>query len=314
MTRRPAAPIGASRATRFVGVASRVGVVFAAVLAVVVAASGLSGDLTSRPSVPGRRRQPEHDSAAVRTDRRRVVSRPGSARPAPPIELTDSGDAAFSLASLRGAPAFVFFGYTHCPDVCPATIGTVGLAMEAFGPGRPGRLRQRRSGARHDRPGCASTRGSCRGAFTALTGTSAQIRTTADAWGVRYARVETGVAGAYSMSHTADVFLVDGAGSLRARFPFGTSSEAMTAVLRLVAGDTDRGLPDRHARDDLDGGTVVAPCRARRQRPHSPRWRSAWTSSPRRSGPAPAGPVILPSVRGRCPHRRPDRHGRPSSS
>ena len=71
--------------------------------------------------------------------------------------------------------------------------------------------------------------------FTPLTGTATEIRETADAWGVRYAReeAETGE-GEYSMSHTADVFLVDGSGMRRATFPFGTSSEAMTAVLRTL--------------------------------------------------------------------------------
>ena len=70
--------------------------------------------------------------------------------------------------------------------------------------------------------------------FTALTGSSDRIRSTADAWDVHYAKVMTAVGGDYSMSHTADVFLVDAAGTLRAHFPFGTSSEAMTAVLRGV--------------------------------------------------------------------------------
>ncbi len=241
MTRRPAAPIGASRATRFVGVASRAGIVFAAVLAVVVAASGLSGNLTLRPSVPGAHASPSTTPPPSGPIDIASYLDP-QPRPAPPIELTDSGDAAFSLSSLRGAPAFVFFGYTHCPDVCPATIGTVGLAMEAFGPGP----RAVFVSVDPERDTTAWLREYARflpRGFTALTGTSAQIRTTADAWGVRYARVETGVAGAYSMSHTADVFLLDGAGSVRARFPFGTSSEAMTAVLRLVAGTPSAAYP-----------------------------------------------------------------------
>jgi protein SCO1/2 len=53
-------------------------------------------------------------------------------RVAPDLEL--SGPAgAFSLAATRGRPMLVFFGYTHCPDVCPATIGTVGMAIDAYG-------------------------------------------------------------------------------------------------------------------------------------------------------------------------------------
>ena len=65
--------------------------------------------------------------------------------------------------------------------------------------------------------------------FTPLTGSDSAIRSTADAWGIRYAREEAEEGeGEYSMSHTADVFLVDGSGMRRATFPFGTSSDAMT--------------------------------------------------------------------------------------
>ena len=46
-------------------------------------------------------------------------------------------------------------------------------------------------------------------------GTAAEVRTTADAWGVRYARVDSGTSDNYAMSHTADVYLVDGTGRLQ---------------------------------------------------------------------------------------------------
>src|SRR5204862_5216823 len=83
--------------------------------------------------------------------------------------------------------------------------------------------------------------GYLRPGFTALTGTAGQIRATADAWEVRYARVETGTPGVYSMSHTADVYLVDGDGTLRAQFPFGTPSASMIAVIRAVLGTAGIG-------------------------------------------------------------------------
>ena len=154
-------------------------------------------------------------------------------REAAPIKLTDPAERPFSLASLRGAPTFVFFGYTHCTDVCPATIGTVGLALEASGPG-PRAVFVSVDPERDTTTWLREYARFLPSGFVALTGASDDIRATADAWNVRYARVETGVADAYSMAHTADVYLVDAAGMLRARFPFGTSSEAMTAVLRTV--------------------------------------------------------------------------------
>jgi hypothetical protein len=67
--------------------------------------------------------------------------------------------------------------------------------------------------------------------FSAVSGSPTEVRAAADAWGVRYARVDTDDPAAYLMSHTADVFLVDAAGTLRARFPFGTDAPTMTAVI-----------------------------------------------------------------------------------
>ena len=88
--------------------------------------------------------EPERARARRRRPRRSWTSRPyldPAPRDAPPIRLTDPDDRPFELASLRGGPVFVFFGYTHCADVCPATIGTVGLALDA----RPAVPRERSS-------------------------------------------------------------------------------------------------------------------------------------------------------------------------
>jgi protein SCO1/2 len=154
-------------------------------------------------------------------------------REAPPLELTDQDDRPVSLAAFHGEPVFVFFGYTHCPDVCPVTIGTVGLVMDAFGPG----VRAFFVTIDPARDTTTWLREYVRflpDGFTTLTGSDDEIRAAADAWGIQYARVETGDPNAYSMAHTADVFLVDATGMLRARFPFGTEPEPMTAVLREV--------------------------------------------------------------------------------
>jgi protein SCO1 len=160
-----------------------------------------------------------------------------AATPAPPMRLTDQDDRPFDLASLKGSPVFVFFGYTHCADVCPATVGTVGLAMEAFG----GPVRAVFVTVDPERDTPASLREYVRylaTGFAGLTGAPDRIAAVASDWGVRYAREETGTPGDYGMSHTADVLLVDARGDVRARFPFGTSAMAMTATLRMVVATT----------------------------------------------------------------------------
>lgn len=53
--------------------------------------------------------------------------------PAAPLELTQQSGRPFSVDSLRGIPAAVFFGYTRCKDVCPQTLQMLQKAREAAG-------------------------------------------------------------------------------------------------------------------------------------------------------------------------------------
>jgi protein SCO1/2 len=48
------------------------------------------------------------------------------------LAATDGGS--FTEASLKGHPTAVFFGFTHCPDVCPTTLGEIGVWQEELGP------------------------------------------------------------------------------------------------------------------------------------------------------------------------------------
>ncbi len=152
---------------------------------------------------------------------------------APPLPLTDQDGRPFSLDADRGVPVFVFFGYTHCADVCPATVGILGQVLAGYG-------RDARAvfvSVDPERDTVAWLHEYVRylqAGFSGLTGSPSEIRSVADAWGVRYARVDGDVPGEYSMAHTADVFLVDAGGLLRARFPFGTDVPTMLGVLRDV--------------------------------------------------------------------------------
>ena len=154
-------------------------------------------------------------------------------RPAAAIELTGSDGRPYSLASMRGRGTLVFFGYTHCPDVCPATVGIVSQVVDSIGSG-VGAVFVTIDPERDTVPWLADYVQFLAKGFAAVTGTPTAVRSTADAWGVRYARVESDTPGAYSMTHTADVYLVDQQGLLRAVFPFGTDRTVMEAVVREV--------------------------------------------------------------------------------
>ena len=52
---------------------------------------------------------------------------------APPLDFTGSDGKPVSMAALRGHPVFVFFGYTHCPDVCPLTLSRIIASLQGAG-------------------------------------------------------------------------------------------------------------------------------------------------------------------------------------
>jgi protein SCO1 len=154
---------------------------------------------------------------------------------APALELVDQRGDPFTLASLAGHPVLVFFGYTHCPDVCPATVGVLNEVIATAGPD----VRAVFVSIDPERDGPAEMASYLRylpAQYTGLSDTAEAIARNATAWGVRYAKVDEGTGDAYGMAHTADVFLVDADGNLRARFPFGTEAAPIAAeVIGLLA-------------------------------------------------------------------------------
>ncbi len=157
------------------------------------------------------------------------------ARPAPPLILTDQAGKPFDLAGLRGTPALVFFGYTHCPDVCPTRLADARDALKQSA--TPFAIVFVTIDPERDTPAAMGTYLSYYGIpVTGLSGTPTEIRVAADAWGIRYARIDEGSTAGYAMAHTADAYLVDGSGMLRNVFPFGAGADVIAAgVARLAA-------------------------------------------------------------------------------
>ncbi|WP_441238860.1 SCO family protein [Bradyrhizobium sp. 930_D9_N1_4] len=50
-----------------------------------------------------------------------------------PFQLTDQTGKAFTDKNLKGKPTLIFFGYTHCPDVCPTSLFEISEVLRALG-------------------------------------------------------------------------------------------------------------------------------------------------------------------------------------
>jgi protein SCO1/2 len=157
-----------------------------------------------------------------------------SPRPIGALALTAHTGRAFGTADLQGHPTLVFFGFTHCPDVCPTTLvklaqvkntGALPDMRVLFVSVDPGR----------DTPAVlAAYVHAFDPDFIGATGDAAEIARLAQRFGVAVARVDL-PGGDYAMDHSAAVFLLDRRGEIVAVFtpPFDVAPFA--ADLRLIA-------------------------------------------------------------------------------
>jgi protein SCO1/2 len=139
------------------------------------------------------------------------------AKPVIDFQLTDTSGRAFTRHDLAGAPTLVFFGFTHCPDVCPTTL--VKLAQV--------RRRSTLAGLRvlfisvdpeRDTPAVLGQYvHAFDPQFQGLTGDPATIARLAANFGVAVNRVEL-PGGDYTMDHSAVVFVLDDAARIVAIF------------------------------------------------------------------------------------------------
>src|SRR6516225_5537537 len=141
------------------------------------------------------------------------------------FQLTDTSGHPFTHRDLAGAPTLVFFGFTHCPDVCPTTL--VKLAQVRRRAAIPG-LRVLFISVDPERdtpPALALYVHAFDPQFEGLTGDQRTINQLAANFGVAVNRVEL-PGGDYTMDHSAVVFVLDDAAHIVAIFtpPFDVAA------------------------------------------------------------------------------------------
>lgn len=158
---------------------------------------------------------------------------------APVVRIVGADGTTFDLDNERGSrTVLLFFGYTHCPDVCPATLSDWGRAKKALGssagevhfvfvsvdPGRDTPQVARDYARQFD------------SSFIGLAPTAAQVDTLKASWGFAVVRDSTpGMKkGEYAVTHPAGSFAIDRAGRIREIFPPSTKADDIAADLRRI--------------------------------------------------------------------------------
>jgi protein SCO1 len=164
------------------------------------------------------------------------VATTGTALIGGPFTLVGRDGKTVTDRAFRGKYMLVFFGFTHCPDICPAELQVMSAALDALGPKAneiipifitldPER----------DAPPVVTgyvTNFSPR--FVGLTGSPEQIAEAAKAYRVTYSKFQEDETkpGDYSIDHSALVYLMGKDGEYLTHFAYGTPAAKMAETLR----------------------------------------------------------------------------------
>jgi len=161
-------------------------------------------------------------------------------RPFEDFQLTDQSGEAFRFSRLRGGSALVFFGFTHCPSICPAAMFKLKVLTESLREGGgpvPTVVLISVDGARDTPEVMKAYLAPLSDRFIGLTGDPKAVRKIAAGFSaVFFKGLPADNSSNYPVEHTSQVYLVDEQGRLRATF-FDASVEEMTRTTRAIVAD-----------------------------------------------------------------------------
>jgi protein SCO1/2 len=155
------------------------------------------------------------------------------------FNLVDHHGQRRTLADFHGKVVALFFGYTHCPDVCPTTLGELALTLKKLGKDaeKVQVLFVTLDPARDTPAVLAQYVPSFNPAFIGLTGSEAEVGQTAKTFKVFYQRQESSSKAGYFLDHSANTFVFDPQGRLRLMYGFGVGVEPILHDFKqLLAG------------------------------------------------------------------------------
>ncbi len=158
---------------------------------------------------------------------------------APSVVLNNAAGGKFDLADQHGSVVLIFFGYTHCPDVCPTTLSDwkrvkaelghnasrVKFVFVSVDPARDDPATLHAYVSRFDPD------------FIGATSDSTTLANIEKSFHVESAREETESASGYVVTHPSQTFVVDKDGNLRLLYSFGMkTSDVVSDIRNLLHG------------------------------------------------------------------------------
>jgi protein SCO1/2 len=158
--------------------------------------------------------------------------------PASDFELRQVDGKPFRLSDQKGKIVLLYFGYTSCPDVCPATLANYKQIHEQLGDKADQvEFVMVTVDPERDTPEkIARYVSAFNPAFVGLSGNLDELKSIWGAYGVYVEKEDSGSAAGYLVSHTSQIFVIDQDGNLGLTFPFGMTADDMAEDIRHLLG------------------------------------------------------------------------------
>lgn len=149
------------------------------------------------------------------------------------FSLVDDQGNPVDQSLFKGAPSIVYFGYTHCPEVCPTTLFEVADWLKELGPdGKSLRAYFFTIDPARDTPDVMRSYVTAfTDRITGITGTEAEMKKVIDGWMIHASKLPSSD-GDYHMSHTTSLLLIGADGRLKGMMPYGINEDEALKKIR----------------------------------------------------------------------------------
>ncbi|MGI6856728.1 SCO family protein [Mesorhizobium sp. 1B3] len=153
-----------------------------------------------------------------------------------PFTLVDQNGAEITEAAFRGQPSVVFFGFTHCPEVCPTTLVEMDGWLKKLGDeGKDIRAYFVSVDPERDTPEVMKTYvGNVSDRIVGITGAADKVAAMTKSFGIYSRKVDTGD-GDYTMDHSASVLMLNRSGDFFGTIAYEENSDTALAKLKRLA-------------------------------------------------------------------------------
>lgn len=159
--------------------------------------------------------------------------------PAPNFTLM-SADGPVSLSDYEDQFVFLYFGYTFCPDVCPATLSDLAKVKESLGEdGEKMQVIMITVDPERDTPEkLAEYMDFFDTEFVGLSGSKEEIDAVGQPYGVYYEAHEGTAESGYLVDHSTRTYLIDDQGLVRLAYPYGVEAQAIQADMEYLLSES----------------------------------------------------------------------------